>query len=147
MTLDELRLKRQEELELLAPILSQADSDRCMALGEDFIRSVAISLNEQEATHSTSNSSPDSTICGLLSSLKRSLDDRGRTLAMLPTDKFASRQLGLDLLTYSELNETHPFPEAELLKLVLARFQARTNYWREVALLLLCEEMLPCANL
>ncbi len=136
---DELRLKRQDQLELLAPILSQADADRCMALGEDFIRSLATSLNQQEAIRSPSKPSPDSTICGLLSSLKLSLDDRGRTLAMLPTDKFASRQLGLDLLTYSELHENDPFPEAELLKLVLARFHARTNYWREVARLLPCE--------
>lgn len=139
MTFDELRLKRQEELELLAPILSEVDADRCMALGEDFIKNLAASQNRPESSRSPSNTSTDSTTCGLLSSLKLSLDDRGRTLANLPADKFASRQLGLDLLTYSGLHQRHPFPEAELLKLVLARFQARTNYWREVARLLLSE--------
>lgn len=136
----QLRPQWQEELELLAPILSQVDADRCMALGEDFIKNLAASQNQPEASCSPSNTSTDSTTCGLLSSLKLSLDDRGRTLAMLPADKFASRQLGLDLLTYSGLHESHPCPEAELLKRVLARFQARTNYWREVARLLLNQD-------
>ncbi|MNM28071.1 hypothetical protein D3C81_385780 [compost metagenome] len=60
-----------EELELLAPVLSPTEADRCQVIGEGFI---------------------DGRCC-------------------------------------------HP-PEAELLKVVLTRFQARTNYWREVSWLL-----------
>lgn len=113
----QLRPKEQEELELLAPILSQVDADRCMALGEDFIKNLVALQNQPEPRRAPSTSSIDSTSCGLLNSLKLSLEERGRTLANLPMDKFASRQLGLDLLTYSGLHESHPCPDTELLKL------------------------------
>lgn len=134
-----LRPQWQEELELLAPILSEVDADRCMALGEDFIKNLAASQNQPETSPGPSSFSSDSITSGLLSSLKISLEDRAKTLAMLPADKFASRQLGLDFLTYSGLHESRPFPEADLLKLILTRFHARANYWREVARLLLSE--------
>lgn len=131
-----------EELELLAPVLSPTEADRCQAIGEEFI--------DGRCCHET-NLDPSGVVTSsrkfdLLQQLEQSLLERGKTLGSLPRDKFASRQLGLDLLTYRGLHEALPPPEAELLKVVLARFQARTNYWREVSWLLLSQGKKPCAN-
>lgn len=136
-----------EELELLAPVLSPTEADRCQAIGEEFIDGRCC---HERCCHETnldpSGVATSSRKLDLLQQLEQSLLERGKTLGSLPRDKFASRQLGLDLLTYRGLHEALPPPEAELLKVVLARFQARTNYWREVSWLLLSQGKKPCAN-
>lgn len=118
------------QVELLDPLLVPAESDRCEALGAEFIKQRIF----HEPDYSDAPSGP--TALDLLRSLKSSLAERGATLAKLPRDRFANRQLGLDLQTLRAL-QGQPTKDPELLQLVLHRFQSRAYYWSEVEQLLL----------
>jgi hypothetical protein len=118
------------QVELLDPLLVPAESDRCEALGAEFIRKGI--FHEADCADTTSGA----TALDLLRSLKSSLIERRATLAKLPRDRFANRQLGLDLRTLQAFQEK-PVKDPELLRLVLHRFQSRAYYWSEVEQLLL----------
>ncbi|AXS89481.1 hypothetical protein AXX02_03695 [Pseudomonas aeruginosa] len=132
MTVTKLQQHSSEQLELLEPLLAPAEADQCEAIGQEFIES-RIHL---VGTPDYSGDSTSSTALDLLRSLKLSLIERGGILATLPRDRFASQQLGLDLLTYQALRD-RPSINAELLQHVLHRFQHRARYWSEVEQLLL----------
>lgn len=132
MNVSILRQQSSERLELLAPLLAPAEADRCEAIGAEFIeRGIC---HERQPDHSGISTS--STGLDLLRSLRLSLIERGAILAKLPRDRFANRQLGLDLQTWQALRE-QPAKDPELLQLVLHRFQSRAYYWSEVEQLLL----------
>jgi hypothetical protein len=118
------------QVELLESLLVPAESDRCEALGAEFIKQRI--FHEPDCSDAPSGLAP----LDLLRSLKSSLIERGATLSKLPRDRFASRQLGLDLRTLQAFQEK-PVKNPELLRLVLHRFQARAYYWSEVEQLLL----------
>lgn len=132
MNVSNLRQQSPERLDLLAPLLAPAETDRCEAIGAEFIeRGIC---HERQPDHSGPSTS--STGLNLLHSLMLSLIERGATLAKLPRDRFANRQLGLDLRILQEFQEK-PDKDPELLLLVLHRFQSRAYYWSEVEQLLL----------
>lgn len=120
MNVSNLRQQSPERLDLLAPLLAPAEADRCEAIGAEFIeRGIC---HERQPDHSGPSTS--STGLDLLHSLMLSLIERGATLAKLPRDRFANRQLGLDLRTLQAFQEK-PVKDPELLLLVLHRFQSR----------------------
>lgn len=133
MRVSDMYQQSAERLELLDPLLAPAEADRCEAIGKQFI----VSKNCSEARPDPGRPR-NSAVLDLLHSLKLSLIERAGTLAELPRDRAASQQLGLDLLTYQALRDQadQTFPAAELLQLVLRRFQSRARYWSEVAQLL-----------
>lgn len=130
MNLRSIHQQSCNQVELLDPLLVPAESDRCEALGAEFIKKRTF----QEPDCSDTPSGPAA--LDLLRSLRSSLVERGATLAKLPRDRFANRQLGLDLQTLQAFHG-QPIKDPELLRLVLDRFQARAYYWSEVQQLLL----------
>lgn len=132
MSVSKLHQQSSERLELLAPLLAPAEADRCEAMGEELIESGI----PHECSSEHLDDSINSTAFGLLRSLRQSLIERGGILATLPRDRFASRQLGLDLVTYQALRG-RPTVDPELLQLVLHRFESRACYWTEVEQVLL----------
>lgn len=130
MNLRSINQQSCNQVELLDPLLVPAESDRCEALGAEFIKKRTF----QEPDCSDTQSGPAA--LDLLRSLRSSLVERGATLAKLPRDRFANRQLGLDLQTLQAF-QGQPIKDPELLRLVLDRFQARAYYWSEVQQLLL----------
>ncbi len=132
MSVSDMYQQSAERLELLAPLLAPAEADRCEAMGEELIESGIVHESSPEHLDDSINS----TALDLLRSLRLSLIERGGILATLPRDRFASRQLGLDLLTYQALRD-QPTVDPELLQLVLHRFESRACYWSEVVKILL----------
>lgn len=130
MNVRSFRQQSCNQVELLEPLLVPAESDRCEALGAEFIKKRIF----HEPDCSDASSGPAA--LDLLRSLKSSLIERGATLAKLPRDRFANRQLGLDLQTLQAF-QRQPIKDPELLRLVLHRCQSRAYYWSEVEQLLL----------
>lgn len=96
-----MRQQSSERLELLAPLQAPAEADRCEAIGAEFMERGI--YHERQPDHSGTSTS--ATGLDLLRSLRLSLIERGATLAKLPRDRFANRQLGLDLQTLQALRE------------------------------------------